>query len=79
MSLIFISLDESLIFSLYCYEKPPIAAIIFISAIFIFVVIVVIVIIIFINKKGKGERGYEIPNNSNSNNVLGLSSYGLSK
>ena len=77
--LIFISLDESLIFSLYCYEKPPIAAIIFITAIFFFVVIVVIVIIIFINKKGKGEKGYEMPNNSNSNNVLGLSSYGLSK
>lgn len=76
--LIFIYYNESNI-SLYCYEKPPIAAIIFIAAIFFFIVIVVIIIIIFINKKGRGNNGYEIPNNGNSNNALGLSSMGIAK
>ena len=70
--LILISAENE--FPLYCIEEAPIAAIIFISAIFLFVVIVVIVVIIFINKKGRGEKGYEKPNNSNINNVLGISS-----
>ena len=70
--IIFISAENP--FPLYCIEEAPIAAIIFISAIFLFVVIVVVVVIIFINKKGRGEKGYEKPNNSNINNVLGISS-----
>jgi hypothetical protein len=70
--LILISAENE--FPLYCIEEAPIAAIIFISAIFLFVVIVVVVVIIFINKKGRGEKGYEKPNNSNINNVLGISS-----
>ena len=72
--LIFITSDKDFIFPLYCYEKPPIAAIIFITSIFFFVVIVVIVIIIFINKKGQGDKGYDPPNASNSNNILGFNS-----
>ena len=72
--LISITTEEDFIFPLYCYEKPPIAAIIFITSIFFFVVIVVIVIIIFINKKGQGDKGYDPPNASNSNNILGLNS-----
>ena len=78
--LISISLEnKDTFFSLNCYEDPPIAAIIFIAAIFLFVVIVVIIIIIVINKKGRGDRGYEMPNNSNVNNVLVLSSGNASK
>ena len=57
---------------LECYEEPPIAAIISIVVLFFFVVIVVIIIIIVMNKKGRGDRGYEMPNESNSNNILGL-------
>jgi len=57
---------------LECYEDPPIAAIISIVVLFFFVVIVVIIIIIVMNKKGRGERGYDMPNESNSNNILGL-------
>ena len=72
--LIFITSDKDFIFPLYCYERPPIAAIIFITSIFFFVVIVVIVIIIFINKKGQGDKGYDPPNASNSNNILGFNS-----
>ena len=69
---------EDFEFPLYCYEKPPIAAIIFISSVFLFVVIVVIVIIIFLNKKGRGAKGYDAPNNI-SNNVIGISYGGYSK
>ena len=76
--IIYISTEEDFVFPLYCYEKPPIAAIIFISSIFLFVVIVVIAIVIFLNKKGRGPKGYDAPNNI-SNNVLGISSGGYSK
>ena len=76
--IIFISTEEDFVFPLYCYEKPPIAAIIFISSVFLFVVIVVIAIVIFLNKKGRGPKGYDAPNNI-SNNVLGISSGGYSK
>ena len=57
-------------FTLVCYEEPPIAAIISIVVLFFFVVIVVIIIIIVMNKKGRGDRGYELPNESN--NILGM-------
>jgi len=78
--LISISLEnKDIFFSFNCEVEPPIAAIIFIATIFLFVVIIVIIIIIVINKKGRGERGYEMPNNSNVNNVLGLSSGNASK
>ena len=78
--LISISLEnKDIIFSFNCEVDPPIAAIIFIATIFLFVVIIVIIIIIVINRKGRGERGYEMPNNSNVNNVLGLSSGNASK
>lgn len=69
--------NDSDLFLLYCYENPPIAAIIFIPSMFVFVVIVVIVIIIFLNKKGRGEKGYEPTNNSND--LIGLSSGAISK
>ena len=72
--LIFITSDKDFIFPLYCYEKPPIAAIIFITSIFFFIVIVVIAFIIFINKKGQGDKGYDPPNASNSNNIIGFNS-----
>lgn len=65
-----LNLDST--FTLECYEEPPIAAIISIVVLFFFVVIVVIIIIIVMNKKGRGDRGYELPNESNSNNILGL-------
>ena len=64
--------NSELTFTLECYEEPPIAAIISIVVLFFFVVIVVIIIIIVMNKKGRGDRGYELPNESNSNNILGL-------
>ena len=64
------------VFPLSCLDEPPIVALIFIAAIFVFVVIVVIIIIIFINKKGKGEKGYEKPN-QNFSNSIGFSSSGL--
>ena len=70
--------DENSLFLIYCTEKPPIAAIIFIPSMFVFIVIVVIVIIIFLNKKGRGEKGYEPPSNI-SNNIIGLSSAAISK
>ena len=55
--LIYIASESSnFTFPLYCVEEAPIAAIIFISAIFLFVVIVVIITIIVINKKGRGEH-----------------------
>ncbi len=76
--MISISADSNFYFPLYCHENSPIAAIIFISSMFLFIVIVVIVIIILMNKKGRGERGYEAPNNSN-NNMIGMSSGNLSK
>jgi hypothetical protein len=66
------SLNSDSSFTLECYEEPPIAAIISIVVLFFFVVIVVIIIIIVMNKKGRGDRGYELPNESNSNNILGL-------
>jgi hypothetical protein len=65
-------LNSDSTFTLECYEEPPIAAIISIVVLFFFVVIVVIIIIIVMNKKGRGDRGYELPNESNSNNILGL-------
>ena len=65
--------NSDLTFTLECKEEPPIAAIISIVVLFFFVVIVVIIIIIVMNKKGRGDRGYELPNESNSNNILGLS------
>ena len=72
--LLFITLDNDVGFPLYCYEKPPIGAIIAIAAVFVLVLIIVFIIIIYINKKGKEDLGYEAPNNSNSNNVIGISS-----
>lgn len=77
--LISISADKDFIFPLYCHEEPPITAIIFIVSIFLFVVIVVIVFIIFINKKGQGDKGYDLPNVSNSNNIIGFNSGVVSK
>lgn len=76
--MISISADKDFSFPLYCHEKSPIPALIFISSIFLFIVIVVIIIIILMNKKGRGDRGYEVPNNSN-NNMIGISSGNLSK
>lgn len=77
--LLSITADNDLTFHLYCYEEPPIEAIIVLAVVFIFVLIVVIIVIIFINKKGRGEQGYDAPNISNSNNIIGFSSGGLSK
>lgn len=65
-------LEPDKTYVLECYEDPPIAAIISIVVLFFFVVIVVIIIIIVMNKKGRGDRGYDLPNESNSNNILGL-------
>ena len=58
-------------FSFQCSDETPIIAIIFLVVVFFFVVIVVIIIIIVMNKKGRGERGYELPNESN--NMIGIS------
>lgn len=77
--LISITANNDFTFPLYCYEKPPIVGIIAISSIFATVVIIVFIIIFFINKRGTRERGYEHPNNYNSNNVIGLSSGNYSK
>lgn len=77
--LISITADKNFEFPLYCHEESPLAAIIFISAVFLFVVIVVIIIIIFMNKKGRGDKGYDAPNNINGDNVIGLSSGNISK
>lgn len=70
--LIMIYADDNFTFPLYCYEQPPTAAILIITSIFLFVLIVVIAIIFLINRKGKGGKGYDVPNNE-SNNILRLS------
>ena len=70
---------KDLVFPLYCHEESPISAIIFISAVFLFVVIVVIVVVIFMNKKGRGNRGYDSPNNLNGDIAIGISSSNIQK
>ena len=65
-------------FPLYCNENPPIIATIVLSSIFFFVIIVVMFFVFFLNIKGRGEKGYNSPNNNN-NNIIGLSSGVISK
>ena len=56
--LIAIFIEQNKTFSLFCYEKPPIAGIIVIVGLFLLIVIIVIIIILYLNKKGKGGKKY---------------------
>ena len=72
--------SDDFIFSLFCYEKPPVFVIIIYSSIFAFIIILVIVTVIFLNKKRRGgEKEYDSPNKNNSKNLIALSSGFITK
>ena len=72
--------QNNVTFSLYCYEKPPIAGIIAIIGMFLFSFIIVIIIILYLNKNGIRSNKNNSPDKYNViNNSVRISSGQVSK